>query len=316
MKNISRLEEIRKATMEAVERYRVRREAMAGDSSRPAAPGDMYLFPGPFGVDLVWVIVGVHPEQPLLFAVPGDGHPLVGLTDVEVARSRSYDPLALRCGYGLWIHRDEFRSDWRIAAIEERYVRRAQDKLGQIGAGKIEGSASQRECEANPDYDEWLGEVECAADRLASALRIKEETITAADFKEPMVFPASEPALADAEPHFALAAASAGPLARLYEAIQADAGNLPLAKSVDYLYPGNLFLLLEPHGLAVVFVPHGSEMPPELHVLGVSGQATPASWLATPRRTASRATIRWESEGTVRLRFGRGEHAKDITVQK
>lgn len=316
MKNISRLEEIRQATATAIDTYRARQEQLASEASRPPGPGDLYLFPGPFANDLVWVVVGTHPEQPLLFAVPADGHPLVGLTDIEVAAPKSYDRLVLRCGYGLWIHRDEFRGDWRVATLPDRYVRRAQEKMKEIAAGMIQGSASQRESEANPDYEGWLAQVESDADRLANALRTKEETVTLADFKHAMVLPSTEPDLADSEPQFALAAASSGPLARLYEAIQAEPENAPAAKAVDYLYPGSLFLVLEADGVAVVYAPQDGQAPPLLYCLDSQSNERAASWVPTPRRTAWRASFAWDLEGRVRLRFGHADHSHEITVQK
>lgn len=317
MRNLSRLEEIRQATAAAVAGHRARLEQVASQASRPAGPGDVYLFPGRFANDLVWVVVGSHPDQPLLFAVPADGHPLVGLTDIEVAASKAHDRLALRCGYGLWIHRDEFRSDWRVATLEGRYVRRAQQKMKEIAGGNLLGSASQRESEANPDYEEWLAEVEADADRLANALRTREETLTAQDFTQAKILSLSEGEVEsrDAEPQYALAAASSGPLARLYEAIQLEPENAPPAKPVDYLYPGSLFLVLERDGVAVVYAPQDGQPPPVLH--GIEGaKETQASWVPTPRRSAWRASFGWGAEGRVRLRFGHAEHSREITVQK
>jgi hypothetical protein len=316
MKKISRLDEIRQATAAAIDTYRARQEQLTSEHPHPPQPGDVYLFPGPFATDLVWGVIGSHPDQPLSFAVPADAHPLVGLTDVEVAASKSYDRLVLRCGYGLWIHREEFRMDWRVATLAGRYVHRAQEKLKEIAAGKIQGSASQRESEANPDYEEWLAQVESDADRLANALRTKEENLTAADFKQSLVVPSTDADSADAETHFALAAASSAPLAHLYEAIQEESTDLPPTKPVDFLYPGSLFLVLESGGVGVVYTPQGDRPPPVLHCLDEGAGERPASWVPTPRRTAWRASFVWDSQRRVRLRFGQADYSREITVQK
>jgi hypothetical protein len=315
MNDPSRLEQLRKATAEAVEKYSARRAGLASDAARPPRPGDVYLLPGPSPIDLRWAVLGIHPDKDLLFAVPADGHPLVGLTDVELAASGECGPLVLRCGHGLWVHREEFRPDHRVGVLEERYVRRALDKLGQMAAGNLRGPASQWEAEANPDYDDWLAEIGRAVDAVASALRVREETLTAADFAHPLRLPAPAPGPADADPQLTMAAASAGPLAHLYEALRLSPEEGPPARPVDIPYPGALFLLLEPDGVAAVYLPQGSQPPPELHAFDAGGVTRPAEWMTTPRGTAARAFFPWD-EGQVRLRFGRGEQAREVTVRQ
>lgn len=60
------------------------------------------------------------------------------------------------------------------------------------GAVQLQGTAAQREAEANPDYDDWLDEVERAVDTLASAFRIREETLTSADFAQSVTLPGGQ----------------------------------------------------------------------------------------------------------------------------
>jgi hypothetical protein len=315
MDNASRLEQIRKATAEAVARYTAKRQALAAEAAGPPRPGDVYLLPGPSEIDLHWVVLGTHPDQDLRFAVPADGHPLVGLTDVAVSASERCGPLVLRCGHGLWIHGEEFRPDLRVGVLEERHVRRALDKLGQMTAGNLRGPASQWEAEANPDYDNWLDEVGRAVETLASALRLREEIVTSKQFKKILKFPAQPQQAADAEPQLAHAAASSGALARLYEELRLAPESAPPAWRVNYLYPGDLFLLLETDGIAVICLPQAGRPPPELHALDPTGTARPAEWIFSPRGTAARAFVPWDA-GQVRLRFGRGERAHEVTVRK
>jgi hypothetical protein len=315
MDNASRLEQIRKATAEAVARYTAKRQALAAEAAGPPRPGDVYLFPGPSSIDLHWVVLGTHPDKDLRFAVPADGHPLVGLTDVAVAASERCGALVLRCGHGLWIHSEEFRPDLRVGVLEERHVRRALDKLGQITAGNLQGPASQWEAEANPDYDNWLDEVGRAVDALASALRLREEVVTSADFRVPFDRLRTTPETADAEPQLAHAAASSGALAQLFEELRLAPESAPLARPVNYLYPGELLLLLEADGIAIICLPQTGQPPPELHALDPTGTARPAEWIFSPRGTAARAFVPWDA-GQVRLRFGRGERAREVTVRK
>src|SRR5262245_21784091 len=143
MNTPSRLELIRKATAEAVAKDRERRGMLAAEATRSPQPGDVYLLPGPSSIDLHWVILTAYPETDLLFAVPADGHRLVGLTDVEVNASQALGPLVLRCGHGLWVHRDEFRPGLRVGVLEKVYVRHGLDKLAQVTGGGLRGTASQ-----------------------------------------------------------------------------------------------------------------------------------------------------------------------------
>lgn len=314
MDHASRLESIRKATAEAVQKYTAQRAARAAEGARPPQPGDVYLFPGPSPVDLHWVALGAHPDKDLLFAVPADGHPFVGLTDVEVPPSERCGLLVLRCGHGLWIHREEFRPDLRVGVIEERYVRRALDKLGQMAAGKLRGLASQWEAEANPDYEDWMDQVGQAVDTLADALRFREELLTPADFRDVLELRSHARAV-EAESQYALAAASSGALAQLHEELQRSPVGTPLVRRVNYLYPGELFLVLEADGLAVVYLKQGDQPPPELHAPSPTGTPRPAEWITSPQGTAMRASFPWD-EGQVRLRFGRGERAREVTVRQ
>ena len=314
MKNRERLEQIRRATAEAVETYRVRQAATAAAAGRPPAPGDVYLFPGPAALDLSWVVVAGPEEDGLLFAVPADGHPLAGLSDVVVDSSAA-GPLVLRCGHGLWVHPDALRPEWRVGTLEERHVRRAGRKLAQVAAGTLEGTAAQWEAEANPDYEGWLAEVDRAVDALAGALRLREEELTPADFSR-TVRPAGPPEEAEAgEPQLAHAAATAGPLPELLEGLAQAPPEGPPARRLDFLYPGELFLVLESGGVAVLYLRSGDQPPPELHEIDAAGGEHPAPWQYTPNNTAARAAFAWR-DGRVRLRLGRGPHAREVTVRQ
>jgi hypothetical protein len=319
------LEEIRKATAEAVERYRATQAQVAAEESagsRPPQPGDLYLFPGwAAAIDQSWAIIAGPCAQGLLFAVPADGHPLAGLTDVVVAETAACGPLVLRCGHGLWIHPNDLPPGGRVGILDDRHVRRAARKMAQIAAGKLEGTASQWEAEANPDYQEWLGEVERSAETLASAIQIQEEELTARDFSpavRPFVPAEEAEGAAGTEPQLAMAAASGGALAELYEELtRAPEKEAPPARrSLDFLYPGELFLTLTEDGVAVVHVCEKKEQPPpELHEITPDGQEHPAAWQLTPAGTAARAAFPWR-DGQVKLRFGRGDQAREVTVRQ
>jgi len=316
MKNRSRLEEIRRVTADAVERYRVTQAALASTGQRPPQPGDLYLFPGPAAIDQSWAIIAGPCERGLLFAVPADGHPFAGLTDVVIAEADPCGPLVLRCGYGLWIHPSDLPPGGWIGILEDRHVRRAARKMAQIAAGKLEGTASQWEAEANPDYQDWLGEVERSAESLASALQIQEEDLTPKDFSSSIRPSAPAEEAEESEQQQPALAASSGALAELFEELTWSAEkDIPPARRLDFFYPGELFLTLAEDGIAVVYIREREQPPPELHEITPDGQENLATWQLTPAGTAARAAFPWR-EGQVKLRFGRGDQAKEVTVRR
>ncbi len=122
-------------------------------------------------MDVRWVVITQDDTNPeLFFAVPADGHPLVGMTDVI---RNSYTRLTLRCGFGLWIHTDELTKERRFGKVGNMDVDLARRKMREITGGGLTGTAAQEESEYNPDYTEWLEKVNAVADATADILRRK-----------------------------------------------------------------------------------------------------------------------------------------------
>lgn len=290
-----RLEEIRRATDEAIRRHAEKERANAPIRRGPA-PGDLWLFPSPSSVDLRWAVVARHPEQPLLYAVPADGHPLAGLCDVVAGFQGG--PLVLRCGHGLWIDEGDFRPEGRVGVLEARHSHRAAEKLHEVASGTLTGTASQKEAEADPDYEAWLDEVGHGTDALARLLRVREETVSLAD----VVRPVPE----DAESPFALAADSASALGLPLP----EAAPLP-GVIVPLLHPGSLRLLREQGGVRLVWQEVPACDPPTISAVSGTGE-TPAGWKKMPGGWRA-ASFPW-SDGKLLLRIGSGERVRDLLV--
>jgi hypothetical protein len=296
---------------DAVRRREARKADLAARAG-PAAPGDVFLFHGPAPVALRWAVVLTHPDRPLLFAVPADTNPLAGTADVTVPPSAPGGPMVLHCGHGLWIHQDDFPPGLRVARLEDRFLRRAQDKLAEVARGRVEGTAGQRETDALPAYDDWVGEVARAADVLADTLRRRERVVPVQAFRRDVLpGPVADPDAEDAaEPRHVLAAAPA-----LHELLAVAPGEAPPAWPVAYAYPGHLFLVLEEGGVGARYMPTADQAPPELHQLLGDGPPVAVAWKHTPNRKVYWALFPW-ADGHVALRFGSGEQAREITVRQ
>lgn len=165
------LERIRKATVEACKKLEANRKILESQKDRGLESGDVYLFENATD-GFTWMIVREHLDDPDLFlVVPVDDHPLVGLPDVAFAGG----PDVARCGYSTHIHKDQFRSDLRVKILEKVYVERVRKTLHTMIVGQMDGTQSQWEANANPDYWEWENLVEDAVIQLQKSILAKME---------------------------------------------------------------------------------------------------------------------------------------------
>jgi hypothetical protein len=305
MKKMSRLDEFRRATAAA------RHRAAAETAPRPAEPGDIYLFPGEGDLATRWAVLAIHPDRPdLLFAVPGDGHPLYGLADAPLSDKPGHR-FTLRCGLGLWLPRDAFRGDRFLRTLSTDQLRRARAKARQIVAASADGPEAARESEADLEYRGWMELVAAAVDRLASAIRTRAVVITPAEFEPTLPFgrlPSAEAAPA------AMAAASPG-MADETVPPQPPPPS-PRAYRVVLAHPGETWLLLETAGVAVLFRAEAGIAPPAAFSADTSGGWQPLTWAGTPGGTGARAFTPWIA-GALRLRFGENdEFSQEVTVPR
>jgi hypothetical protein len=264
-----------------------RREEQEGGGRRQGSPrpGDLFLFRMPGALDVRWAVILPHPDDPrLLFSVPADGQPLAGTNDVRVPEEASGGPLVLRCGYGLWIHQDDFNPGLRTGALDDRHVEQARAKLAQIAGGQVEGTTLEKETEWDPDYEDWLDEVARVSDRLARRLRTRTLEVSLADFEQ-----------------------EGGP---------AERGGGPRRFPVEYNYPGSFYLLAGEDGVSVLYVPMGEQPPPELAGTDDRGSPVGAAWEPVPEGTTCRSVpaFPWY-QGRVALRLG-GPGGLDVTVRR
>jgi hypothetical protein len=292
------------------EAVRRRRDLQQELDRRDPAPhvGDVYVFSGPPLEAFRWTVLLKHPNRPRLFVVPADTAPLVGSADVEVARPKLGDAMVLRCALGCWINVSEFRPHLRSAFVDEHYVQRAQAKLEEIAQGQLKGTALQREIDASPSYDEWIDEAQAAVEFLRE-MHARRQTISLAG--APVIrlsdrFPGAEAA---AEPQLTLAAAPG-----FEELLQPAPPSELHGQDVAYPCPGRLLLVREGTSVSIRYLAAEDEEPPPLAQVQLDGQTVAVAWRNLPNRHIAWAEIA-TTAGSIQLRFGAGEEAREITVE-
>src|SRR5207249_3000139 len=115
---------------------------------------------------------------------------------------------------------------------------------------------------------------------------IKEEVLTPSNFI-PVLLPGTSSEEEGTETPWALAAASHDVLSEI-SFLRATAP-APRAHQVNLLHPGDLLLLLEPEGIAIVHHGGPAISPPQTYALRTSGNWEPVTWAFTPGRSAARA---------------------------
>ena len=126
----------------AMEKAHARYAATRPEAGPPRA-GLMYLA----GRQPIYLaLLGQHPDdENLFFAVPVDDHPLVGLCDAAEAAG----PWVARCGYGLWIHRDDVT--WPAAhKMTDAFLAAVRRRVGQMVRGRL---GVERLDEDDPAYE-------------------------------------------------------------------------------------------------------------------------------------------------------------------
>ena len=139
----------------------------SGAAPRPA-PGDLFVLAAtaPFAVE--WAVIDTDPQDRLL-VIAADINPLAGGCDLLLGPASASGCLTLRCGCAAWIDAAVFATAVRTGFLGPGDLRRARRKRAEIEAGRIVGSALERETESEPDYRARQRELQRArAELLAS----------------------------------------------------------------------------------------------------------------------------------------------------
>jgi hypothetical protein len=137
----------------------------------PPTPGDLYVFPLGADAALEWLVVRAHPDDHnLLFLVPADGSPLAGTPDVPLPHDLVRRPLTVRCGEGLWAPALHLQPGFRVGVLPAEALRLVRQKVGDLARGRVTGTEEQRRADGDPEYEDWLGRVERARERLQAEM--------------------------------------------------------------------------------------------------------------------------------------------------
>lgn len=165
---------------------RASRERLAGSADpapdlREARPGEVYVVSATAPMEVLWAVaevrrVGSDRGESRVRLVAADLFPGIGSRDVGVSGSREGPGVSgLRCGFALWADPKELGPSRGVGRLEERVHRRMLQKLESLaGLPASEtpphASASEREVDEDPEYEDWIEEGPSRALQALSAL--------------------------------------------------------------------------------------------------------------------------------------------------
>ncbi len=156
-------ERLRGPQEQTLDRYARARAENAARRDQPPRPGEIFAFPETAERGVLWAVIDQDPADPQrLLLVAADVEPLAGSADVAVAASAERGPWNLRCRFAVWLRAAEFAGAKRAAYLESDVVEQVRRKRAELMAGEATGSGPEQETDAEPQYQDWLAELEKA----------------------------------------------------------------------------------------------------------------------------------------------------------
>jgi hypothetical protein len=205
------------------------------------------------------------------------------------------------------VRRSDLQTERRYHVLDAHDLKCVQEKLRQIAVGPLDGSSGAWEDESNPDYHAWIAQVTEAVLLFPERSRRQAIILTDSDFT-----PRTIPLSWQTREERALAAAGADPFA---EQLAPPLGELSvLANSLSFSGPGEMWVIRESDGAAIVFQARVAATPPAVEV-DLAGEWQPLTWKLTSDQTAGRVSAAW-LEDQIRFRVGTGDDSQEIVVLK
>lgn len=160
------LEQIKTAMLRKVDKVNAIIEKRRNE---PLAPGNLFVFKD---VPFELVLIHRHPDDSNLWlAVVHDWiSEVVGIGDVSIPEYDLYGPGVLRPNCNIWLKNLPLEN--RRGFLDLEYVKSVSEFLADLVQGKCDYSASEidrrQQAEDDPDYQEWIAEVECNLERLVN----------------------------------------------------------------------------------------------------------------------------------------------------
>lgn len=161
------------ASLEALDRYEEKQDALAGKKAHPPMPGEVYVLRETRGYDIEWVLVAHDPASPERYlAVPADLNHLTGSADVALADGS----LRLRSRFAVWIDGRLLDRELLVGTIAKADVQKTRQRWLDVGDGKSTGSVLAQEVDRDPEYQDWCEDVLTPArQRLIEASRQRQD---------------------------------------------------------------------------------------------------------------------------------------------
>ena len=186
---MNRADKLRRWTAEALGRHAAVQVELERRHEEPPRPGDLFLFEETAELPVEWAVIGRDPrDSQRLLVVPADTNPMAGSADVVVPDEAAAGPLSLRCRFGVWLRVKQLDPKLRTRAFEQQFVDQAWRKWETLEEGSLAGSPLEREIDAKPRYEDWVGDVVARAQAtLAGGARAPREVpVRALDFPAPV----------------------------------------------------------------------------------------------------------------------------------
>ncbi len=188
------LDRLLRETNLSLEQYKAKRIALDADP-RPPQPGDVYQLPIPSEIDIEWVVAEASNDR--LFLLPADGNSLAGNRDLTTQHAVTPGSFVVRCGFGIWAPTAMFKSRFRTEVLPPADREALRQHLLRVRDGTVGRTEAADEIEADPEYDDWLVEVDRAIRALEATVNAGE--ISDSTLQDPQA-PPSESTAARASP--------------------------------------------------------------------------------------------------------------------
>lgn len=160
---ISARERILNAWKAAAKRLKERADSIPAISA-PTTAGDLYVFNTKNDeLDVVWVVVRDHPQNPNSgLVVPIDTFFLVGTPDLVLPTD---EIMVARCGQSDWFEKSMFDPTLRVGVISDVVLSLVRQRLADLARGRdINFGESNVDCD--PEYEDHINEIEKARQAL------------------------------------------------------------------------------------------------------------------------------------------------------
>lgn len=124
--------------------------------------GDVFIFPETPEPHVAWAVVEHQEAAGRFLLVAADSYLLVGSRDVAARPESAGGVSSLRCGVALRLGAEAFGNATRIGALEPELLADVRRRRAEIEAGNPTGNVLEQETDGDPEYEDWIAELELA----------------------------------------------------------------------------------------------------------------------------------------------------------